>query len=61
MSTFKDRLVDEKQQLDTKIVGLESFIASDNFQQIEAVQMSLLNTQLFAMKTYSQILTERLA
>lgn len=61
MSTFKERLVDEKQQLDTKIAGLESFISSENYQHIEAVQMSLLNTQLFAMKTYSQILTERLA
>lgn len=61
MSTFKERLVDEKTQLDEKIEKLEAFSLSENFQKIEAVQMSLLNAQLFAMKTYSQILVERLA
>ncbi len=61
MSTFKERLVDEKTQLDEKIEKLEAFTLSENFQKIEAVQMSLLNAQLFAMKTYSQILLERLA
>ena len=61
MSTFKERLIDEKTQLNEKIEKLEAFTLSDNFQKIEAVQMSLLNAQLFAMKTYSQILVERLA
>ena len=61
MSTFKERLIDEKTQLDEKIEKLEAFTLSENFQKIEAVQMSLLNAQLFAMKTYSQILVERLA
>lgn len=61
MSTFKERLIDEKLQLDEKINKLESFMLSENFQKIEAVQISLLNTQLFSMKTYSQVLTERLA
>ena len=60
MSTFKERLIDEKTQLDEKIEKLEAFTLSENFQKIEAVQMSLLNAQLFAMKTYSQILVERL-
>lgn len=61
MSTFKERLLEEKAQLNEKIEKLETFVASENFQKIEAVQMSLLNAQLFAMKTYSQILVERLA
>jgi hypothetical protein len=61
MSTFKERLIDEKQQLDEKIEKLKSFMRSENFQKIEAVQMSLLNAQIFAMSTYRQILTERLA
>lgn len=60
MKTFKERLIDEKLQLDEKIEKLESFTLSDNFSKIDAVQMSLLNIQLFAMKTYSQILVERL-
>jgi hypothetical protein len=61
MSTFKERLIDEKSQLDEKIEKLEAFTLGEHFQKIEAVQKSLLNAQLLAMKTYSQILTERLA
>lgn len=61
MSTFKERLVEEKTQLDEKIEKLEAFISSENFQNIEGVQMSLLNAQLFAMKTYSQIMLERIS
>lgn len=61
MSTFKERISEEKEQLNEKIEKLEAFTLSENFQKIEAVQMSLLNAQLFAMKTYSQILLERLA
>lgn len=60
MSTFKERLIDEKEQLNEKIEKLEAFTLSENFSKIEAIQMSLLNAQLFAMKTYSQILLERL-
>lgn len=60
MSTFKDRLIDEKTQLDEKITKLEAFVESENFKKIEAIQMSLLNIQLNAMHTYSQCLLERL-
>jgi hypothetical protein len=60
MSTFKERLVDEKTQLDEKIEKLEAFSLTENFRGIDAVQQSLLNAQLFSMKTYSQILLERL-
>lgn len=61
MSTFKERLILEKQELNEKIEKLEAFVESENFSKIEPVQMSLLNAQLFAMKTYSQILVERIA
>jgi len=60
MSTFLERLVEEKQQLDEKIEKLEAFTSSENFSKIDAVQMSLLNIQLFSMKAYSQCLLERL-
>lgn len=61
MSTFKERLIEEKAQLDDKVGKLAAFTRSENFDKIEAVQQSLLKTQLLAMKTYSQILVERLA
>lgn len=61
MNTFKDRLIEEKAQLNEKIEKLESFTLTDNFKKIEAVQISLLRAQLLAMKTYNQILAERIA
>jgi len=61
MTEIKERLIDEKKQLDEKIEKLETFVASEDFLKIKAEQMSLLNVQLFAMKTYSQILVERIA
>ena len=60
MSTFKERLIDEKAQLGEKIEKLEAFTKSENFQKIDSVQATLLKAQLPAMKTYHQILDERL-
>jgi len=60
MSTFKERLIDEKAQLAEKIEKLESFTKSQNFYKIDPVQVSLLTAQLPAMKTYCSILEERL-
>jgi hypothetical protein len=61
MSTFKDRLNDEKTQLDEKIDKLEIFISGKDFRKVDPIQKSLLKSQLLIMKTYSQILTERLS
>lgn len=60
MSTFKDRLLQEKIELDDKVGRLDLFIQSDNFQSIGSEQMSLLNIQLQIMKSYSQVLLERI-
>lgn len=61
MSTFKERLLVEKQELDEKRSKLEAFQNSDKFKDIDAVQMSLLNIQSQSMATYSQCLLERIA
>ena len=61
MSTFKERLLTEKAELDEKRSKLEAFQTSEAFQKIEPVQMTLLNIQAQAMLTYSQCLLERLA
>lgn len=61
MSTFKDRLLEEKAQLDERRAKLEAFQQSEAFQGIEPMQMTLLNIQAQAMVTYSQCLLERLA
>lgn len=61
MTTFKDRLKDEKVQLDEKIDKLEIFISGKDFRKVDPIQKSLLKSQLLVMKTYSQILTERIS
>lgn len=60
MSTFKERLMDEKVELDKKIDKLYDFTISDKFKEIEEVQQSLLVVQLQVMKSYGTILNERL-
>lgn len=61
MSDFRTRLENEKAELNEKIEKLEAFQKSENFQKIDSVQMTLLNCQVHAMRTYSQILLERIA
>jgi hypothetical protein len=61
MSTFKDRLLEEKAQLDERGNKLESFIKSEAFGNIAPVQQSLLRIQLQAMVTYGQCLMERIS
>jgi tetrahydromethanopterin S-methyltransferase subunit B len=59
--TFKDRLLREKSDLEEKMQKLNAFQLSEKFAEIDPVQMTLMNIQFFAMQTYSQILTERIA
>jgi hypothetical protein len=58
--TFKERLINEKTELDEKRKKLEDFIKTEAFQKIHPAQMSLLNIQASAMLTYSQVLSERI-
>ena len=61
MSTFKERLLEEKEQLDERLTKLMLFQQSDAFDGIAPIQMTILNIQANAMATYSQCLLERLA
>lgn len=61
MSTFKERLTAEMQDLKEKIDKLEIFINSDALFNIDATQQVLLRIQLQSMITYFQILVERIA
>lgn len=61
MSTFKERLLEEKSQLDERGNKLESFIKGENFSNITPVQQTLLKIQLQAMVTYGQCLMERIS
>lgn len=61
MSTFKDRLLEEKEQLTERGNKLEAFINSGKYQELPPVQQSLLRIQLQAMVTYGQCLIERIS
>lgn len=61
MSTYKERLLEEKAQLDVRRTKLEEFLVTDAFQGIPTEQQRLLNVQAPIMLAYSQVLTERIA
>lgn len=60
MSTFIDRLLEEKSQLDERKGKLETFMGTQPFYDLPATQKRLLNTQFHIMSAYSCILFERL-
>jgi len=60
MSTFQERLIIEKNELNEKYEKLTQFINSKLFQEIESVQQSLLQVQASAMFTYAKCLSERI-
>lgn len=57
----KYRIIREQSELSDKIIKLELFIQSESYPRIESIQKSLLQIQLFSMKSYSQCLVERLS
>ena len=60
MSTFRDRLVAESSELNDKIMKLDAFLKTENFNKIKPEQQSLLKVQYLTMQTYGQILFERI-
>lgn len=60
MSDFKQRVVEEKRELDIKRGRLENFLVSSTFQQLPRAEQYRLQRQQVAMETYSQILFERI-
>lgn len=55
-----DRMQEEMEQLNERIVKLTDFLDTPTFDAIEQIDQSLLSTQLMAMMTYSNILEMRL-
>ena len=61
MDTYIDRLYHERSELRRLINNLEAFIISGKVAEIAVVQLSLLNRQHSAMKTYMSCLEERIS
>ena len=59
MSSFKERLYDERAQLVEKTEKLEAFLQSDKSNETDQIQLALLGIQLPIMKTYVRVLDER--
>lgn len=59
--SFKERLIEEKKNLDINIGKLSAFKISINWDTIPPIQQSLLNIQHDAMTTYAKCLNERIA
>ena len=60
MSTFYERLLQEKTELDEKKQKLDEFLSSDKISSIDPIQISFLNIQSQIMGSYSQVLLERI-
>lgn len=60
MADFKERLQEEKAQLEERLNRLDTFLQSEKVKEIDDVQKALLQVQATAMNTYLQCLLERL-
>lgn len=60
MTTFKQRVWEEKNQLDEKMAKLNAFIDSQALKAIPQSDQYLLHKQSVAMLQYSRVLAERI-
>ena len=60
MKPHQERVVIEKEELDSKLQKLRIFIGGETYRTLENAEQSRLNRQLEAMTLYSQILGERI-
>jgi hypothetical protein len=60
MSDFITRLKQERDELDLKRGNLNTFMFSEEFEDIDQIQKGLLQIQYYAMITYLKCLNERL-
>ncbi len=60
MKPYQQRVCDEKEELDEKIVKLKEFMNSDVYAELLAVEQGLLMVQLVAMDNYFNVLGRRI-
>ena len=61
MNDFQVRVLKEKEELDTKINALASFLCKDIFEALNQPEQFRLKKQFEIMKLYSAVLGERIA
>lgn len=60
MENYIDRLYQERSELIDRINKLEEFLLSDNATSATTIQLSIMDIQRSAMKTYLQCLKSRI-
>lgn len=60
-TTFQERVIAEKADLDAKLERLVAFRPTDAFIKLDPEMQELLQAQIAAMTDYSNVLTERVA
>jgi hypothetical protein len=60
MEAYQSRVIDEKQELDSKLEKLDQFATSEQFATVAPAEQERLQRQLQIMKNYSQVLSERI-
>lgn len=58
---FQQRVVQEKQELDDKIVELDKFLLTEIFHGLPSAEQERLERQFAAMTDYAAVLGERIA
>jgi len=56
----QQRVVEEKKELDGKLEKLKAFVKTEIFETLEFEDKSLLNSQVYHMYSYSDILKHRI-
>jgi len=61
MKDYQQRVIDEKNTLETKTQALNNFILSAGFERLDQEDKNLLNDQFVCMTQYLEILEKRIA
>jgi len=60
MESFQERVVIEKNELDSRLEKLIKFIGSDKFDGVPGLEQNRLRRQQLIMELYSEVLVERI-
>ena len=61
MQPHQKRVVEEKEELDSKLEKLGDFCNTPIFHSLDSAEQSRLNRQYLIMELYAQVLSERIA
>ena len=59
--SYQERVIDEKNDLEDRLVKLKNFLSSDMFHKLNDREKDLLSLQYDAMSIYNNILEKRIA